>query len=43
MNSFWRGGIENLEKEMEVYDIKLKWGRSDGIQPKIQTTPADFM
>ena len=21
MNSFWRGGIENLEKEMEAYDI----------------------
>jgi hypothetical protein len=21
MNSFWRGGIENLENEMEAYDI----------------------
>ncbi|KIL54278.1 hypothetical protein M378DRAFT_1059173 [Amanita muscaria Koide BX008] len=38
MNSFWRGGIENLEKEMEVYDI-LHSGleeNSDGIQPEIQ-------
>jgi hypothetical protein len=21
MNTFWRGGIENLEKEMEAYEI----------------------
>lgn len=32
MNSFWRGGIENLEKEMEAYDIlsELTEENSDG-------------
>jgi len=35
MNSVWRGGIENLEKEMEAYNIlhKLTEENSDGIHP----------
>jgi hypothetical protein len=44
MNSFWRGGIENLEKEMEACEILNSSGdSSDGIQPEIPTTLADFM
>jgi hypothetical protein len=44
MSSFWRGDIENLEKEMEAYEILNSSGdSSDGIQPEIRTTPADFM
>jgi hypothetical protein len=44
MNSFWRGGIENSEKEMEAYEILNSSGdSSDGIQPEIPTTLTDFM
>jgi hypothetical protein len=39
MNSFWRGGIKNLEKEMEAYEILASIDEaSDGIQPEILTT-----
>jgi len=42
MNSFWRGGIENLEKEMEVYEIlNSSEENSDGIQPEIPTMLVD--
>jgi hypothetical protein len=43
MNSFWRGGIENLEKEMEAYEILNSSGESsDGIQPDIPSTLVDL-
>ena len=43
MNSFWKGGIENLEKEMEVYEIlNLNEEALDGIQPEILTS-VDFV
>jgi hypothetical protein len=39
MNTFWRGGIENLEKEMEACEIlNLSEENSDGVQPEISTT-----
>jgi len=42
MNSFWRGGIENLEKEMEAYKIlDSSEESSDGTQPKVPTMPVD--
>jgi hypothetical protein len=38
MNTFWRGGIENLDKEMEVYKIlNSSEENSDGINLKIIT------
>jgi hypothetical protein len=38
MNTFWRGGIENLEKEMEAYEIlNSSEENSDGIHLKIPT------
>ena len=38
INSFWRGGIENLEREMDAYKISAYDEASDGIQPEIPTT-----
>ena len=39
MNSFWRGGIQNLEKEMEAYKLlSLSEENLDVINPKIPTT-----
>ena len=41
INSFWRGGIENLEREMDAYEIlayEASDQASDGIQPEIPTT-----
>jgi hypothetical protein len=38
MNTFWRGGMENLEKEIEAYQISNSSGEnSDGIHLKIPT------
>ena len=43
MNSFWKGGIENLEKKMETYKIlNLNEEALDGIQPDILTS-VDFV
>jgi hypothetical protein len=36
MNSFWRGGIENLEKEMEAYDI-LNESTEENLNPVVST------
>jgi len=39
MNSFWKGGVENLEKEMEAYDIlSSNEEASDGTQCEIMAT-----
>ena len=38
MNSFWKGGIENLKREMDAYEILANGEASDGIQPEIPTT-----
>jgi hypothetical protein len=42
MNSFWRGGIENLEKEMEAYDI-LNESNEDNlmVSTEIPTMPVN--
>jgi len=38
MNSFWRGGIQNLEKEMEAYELlSLSEENLDVINPEIPT------
>lgn len=38
MNSFWRGGIQNLEKEMEAYELlSLSEENVDVINPEIPT------
>jgi hypothetical protein len=37
MNSFWRGGIQNLENKMEAYDLlSLSEENADVINPEIQ-------
>ena len=41
MNSFWKGGIQNLEKEMEAYELltrSLGEESADVINPEIPTT-----
>ena len=43
MNSFWRGGVENLEKEMETYELLISSDESsDGIQLESPTTLVDL-
>ncbi|KAF8269571.1 ribonuclease H-like domain-containing protein [Lactarius quietus] len=43
MNSFWRGGVENLEKEMEAYEIlNANEEAFDGIQDEIMATVNDI-
>ena len=43
MNSFWSGGIENLEKEMETYELLISSDEnSDGIQFENPTTLVDL-
>jgi hypothetical protein len=38
MNSFWRGGIQKLEKEMEAYELlSLSKENLDVINPEIPT------
>ncbi|KAI9450428.1 hypothetical protein BJY52DRAFT_1302726 [Lactarius psammicola] len=42
MNSFWRGGIENLEKEMETCEILNSSEEfSDGTQVEDPIVPVD--
>ena len=43
MNSFWKGGIQNLEKEMEAYELlSLSEPEVDGdIDPEIPATSID--
>ena len=31
MNRFWRGGIQNLDKEMELYDLLADGENTDDI------------
>ena len=43
MNLFWSGGIENLEKEMETYELLISSDEnSDGIQFENPTTLVDL-
>jgi hypothetical protein len=40
MNSFWKGGIQNLEKELEAYELltrSLSEENADVIDPEIPT------
>jgi len=40
MNTFWRGGIQNLEKEMEAYELlNSSEENTDDIDPEIPTIP----
>ena len=39
MNKFWRGGIQNLDKEMEAYELLAAGEESTGGIPETPTIP----